>query len=683
MSSRLALHPDTYRVPVDNGVYLLGPRGPMLLNGASIAAWLERLAPVLDGTHSLEDLTKELSPERREMVESIVASLLSRGVVQERDDDEYEWSRDADVSQYAPEVGFIADHRGSALAVFSHYRDSAVLVVGSGQLLPAVVRATLRSGLRTVHAATAAHDLTDQLAAVEDEARRRDPEHRVHEHRLGSDVEAPTDLIHGVDLVLQVGEGSTEDTRTVERHCEQVNIPLAQAIVHEGAVWLVPPAVGGAPRWSTVEPRLRPGPTPSDHDGIHETACTAVASQFVQSAFRFTTGVDPTPDQALASVDLSILHSTRRRFLPHPLRLPARAPSKEEVRARWTKLAGGADLTEQELSQRAAACVDDQLGIVTLREHDWAQSPLHVTEATAHPTGPSDDHRALRTVHAGLTYQAARVAATMRAMAVYGASTVDPRRLVDTTGHPLVDPDDEPYAALAALRTGSLAAATWGYELTNPGRVRLMPAAAAFPGLRREPTMASATVGLGAGLGWDAAVVAGLLSYCHRHTLAEIAQAASPFPEVDATTVELDATGARCRGLLTAVGQPPAVYDVTGSLGVPSYAFCAGPETVTYATAESAPAALARGFTDVLRAAQARAHGQAAVAPPAVPNLPAELRGQLTGPVSLGDQLWDVPTLAGRLHDVAGWVAVAVALDHDPALAAIMPYLVQVVACDD
>jgi hypothetical protein len=83
VTGRLELCPGVYRVRVPDGLYFLGHTTAVRLTGASIADWVERLAPHLDGRNTLAELTAGQSRQRAAMVERVVASLREAGVVRE------------------------------------------------------------------------------------------------------------------------------------------------------------------------------------------------------------------------------------------------------------------------------------------------------------------------------------------------------------------------------------------------------------------------------------------------------------------------------------------------------------------------------------------------------------------------------------------------------------------------
>lgn len=685
MARRVRIHADTYYVPTEDGVYLQGNHGPVVLRGSSISQWVDQLAPYLDGRFSVDELSRGLAPDRQKMIEDIVASLRSRGVARERREDVPNPLAAAETRRYAPEITFIDYFRDSAAAAFAHYRFLRALVVGGGTLLPTVARAALRSGLRTVHAVTSSDELTGrtQLAAVLEEARRRDPDQRLVHVRLAEVTDEGLErLLRQADLVLYAADVRPDVMSAVQRGCARAGVPLGQVVLGDGEVWLVP--VGSdTPGWSAAQPRLRPVASEgTDHPRarVGDPAAAAAAARLMQDAFRVVAGTaEPGDPERLTRIDVETLDAEEHRFLAHPFTLPVRADTEAEFGERMAELAKGEPLTGEEFSRRAARCVDSRFGIVTLHEHDWAQSPLHVTEARAYPVGLPGSDDWVRVVGAAFAYDEARSAAAMRGLMRYAGLTVDPRRLVDASGSPLVSPTEDPSAALAALRNGTLAAAVWGRGLVEPRDVRPVPCTLVYPWLRSTATQDRPPAGLGAGLDWETAVLSGLLGHCHRRTLEVVARATTAYPLVDLTAVALDEAGTRCRDLLATLDKLPNVYEIRGTAGVPTYAFCSGPDTIAYATEASPTSALTAGLTQVLRAVQASAHEQPPLAPATAPTLPQHLRGGPGKVIAMSEsQLWDTPTLAARLHQ-AGLTTLVAPLDHDPRLAQIMPYLVHVV----
>lgn len=232
---------------------------------------------------------------------------------------------------------------------------------------------------------------------------------------------------------------------------------------------------------------------------------------------------------------------------------------------------------------------------------------------------------------------------------------VDERRLVHSAGHD---------------------AEVWGYDLADD-RPRLVPAASVFPTLSgRAPSRESAPW-LASGFSWAEALAFALASVCQQLTVAELDFGGEPFPLVDLGAGLLDEHGARYLEILRTWDVPVAVYEVTGALGIPSFAFCADGKTVAYRAEVDVRAALRGGLEQVVAFEQARANHQPEYAPADVVNVPHRARGvrpslpQPSEGAGQGDwvgqqrQLWNA--LARQ-----GCRVVVVPLDHDPAIADVL-----------
>lgn len=696
MSGRLLLRPDAYRARVRDGVYLLSYQGQVHLTGAAIGDLLDRLAPYLDGQHSLTDLTAALSPERRALVERIITTLQDRGMVRVRQAPEPDAGAGAaaganpgavplsggEQAEYQPEIGFVGYFRDAAIARFARYRAGTGLVIGAGPLVPALARAACFSGLRTVRVVTIGVPPPSPPAPRRDQGQRCTWRHLPRPTRA-----ALASCLSGVDVVWHAAtEQEPERIRQVEQGCSRAGVPLAQAIVTGAEVWLLPAReevsraaqAAGPISWTAIQPRLaaarRRVATAEPPDATAEppeqavsaaavpaaTPATLVASQLVQQTFRRLTGTEPVTDSTVvALVDLRTLRTERHLLLPYPTAEPAATTrTREEFAAAVEARGAGARITEHDFSQRAVRCVDPRLGLLGIDEHDWTHGPLFVSQTSVtDPLGLRGQQAPpLTATAASFSYQSARCQAVLRGLARYASL--------------LVRPDQPP-------------SGTWGWELIggDAGRVRTVPAAAAFPALRQPDPPEAATAGIAGGYDWPEAVRAGLLGQCRRLTLDEFDRTCAPRPAVDVTGTGLDPTGERCRALLVELGRMPEVRDATGSLGVPTLLFCLDGTVVAATAGPTAAEALTEGLLQTLWLVQAHIHDQPEYAPRPVPVEPPPVReGPAVTPAEIPGVAID--TLVRRLR-ASGHTPVVVPLDHDPAVAAIAPYLLHVVIHDE
>ncbi|MEV0587113.1 YcaO-like family protein [Nonomuraea sp. NPDC050310] len=632
----LSLRRDTYYAACPDGVYVLTHSGSVSLKGPTVARLLDLLAPYLDGTHTLADLTEHLPARRRELVRKLIALLVEQGLVRELP---LEAPPDA-----GGQVTFLSHFRPDPAEAFQRYRATRLRFLAPGRgpepggLLGACVRATRLTGLRDIEL-------------------------------VGADA-----LLSGPDgpVVHVADEPDVERAELVDRLCAERGIPLTQVVVVGRSAWLGP--VGAVPErgrtWSSGWLRLsaRPEVRPADRLPVRVRGAEAavVAGRLAQSLFRTATGLVEAGESTMVEIDLTTLAGRRCPFLPHPFTLPAAPPTAAGLLRTVAELERGAPLSEEEFSTRAASCARDPAGVVSEPdEHDFAQVPLHVSRVRVFdPVGTAE---AITVTGAGLGFALARYRAVLRALAAYASLMADPRRLVAEDGRALAGPGDDLTAVLGALRRGDVRAWAWGVRVGS-GEACRVPAADAFPGEPRP--------GAAAAYSWAEAVTAGVIALCHRLTVEELAAAEDPFPRVPCAGQPLDPAGGRYLAMLAAIRARVELYDVTGSLGVPAVLCRLEGEPVGCASALSSGEAVTAALEQALLHYQARQNGQADYAPPPVPDVPAGRCARPAEPVAI--------TLAQACAALerGGRRVVAVPLDHDPEVFSLMPYLVRVVLAD-
>lgn len=669
---RLSLRHDLYRAESEDGAFFLAHHGDIVLRGRSVHRWIDRLAPYLDGSLTLGDITSALPRDRRQYVESLITSLLRRGVVRERPHDRRPDDRSradaAESPEDPPEVGFLGYFHDAPVSSFERYRDSAVLVAGSEALVPFVVRALLCSGCRRIRTTSSAVPSGGRV-----------------ERRTAATTAERQELISASDAVVRVSDRASADPE-LDELCAERAIPLAQAALLAGEAWLSPLGGGSASGaagdggagsgravpWSAGLRRLT-GKEPIG-EPVDTTLATVVANQLVQRLFLTTTGVRTR--MPTRRIDAESLAGSDHELLAHPFGVAAGTETAEEFADRIAQLELGPRFDAEEFSRRTATCADARTGIFAeVRRGALAQLPLRVSRTTVtDPVGllPPDAPRPVVT-GAGCDFATARQDAALAALERYASLMVDPRRLLTEDGRPLVTPDAAPERALEALRAEELAGWVRGFDLVDR-RVRLVRADSAFPPLRGD---FAAPVGVSAADDWPAAVEAGLAAHCERWTVAEARSAHRRFPQLDPWSRCADGATEDFLHLLAAVGEHLAVHDVTGRLGVPAVAFCLGGRTASYACASTISAALHRGAKRALLSYQARREAEPAELPD-VAELPEGARGEQFADEPSRDPVDLAAALARRGHR-----PVVVPLDHDREVHRAVPGLVHVVVCHD
>ncbi|MFI9235564.1 hypothetical protein [Streptomyces sp. NPDC053079] len=605
------------------GVYLRSATGESVVSGQDAHRLLGRLVPHLTGERTVAELTAALPGDQRELVHRLLGVLWRRGFVTDARPALPHGLGPAERAAYAGEIALVGRRMDSAEHRFQQHRDRSVLLTGSTELLPWLVRAALRAGCRHVQVPRPA------LAALREHCQehRRDPAQRLS----AAQESAPADAV--VQLCAVADEA---ELIAVAERCSATGTPLVQALLAEGEAWLNP--AGATSAWR----RLRAVTAPATDQDAPAPPPGLMATQLLHQHFRRGTGLDPLP--GLLRIDGRTLRTSRHRLVPHPADRPA-APA-----AAVTEVAAAGPVTARTLLARATALVDARTGPLTaLDEGDFVQFPLWVCGAAVSdpfgllpasgPPGPLP-RRPPRVSGYGPDRDTARLTALLAGLACYAALAVDRRRLA--TGTTALD-----------LRTG---------------RTRTVPAEAAFPELT-VPT-AWPPVGAAAGLSWSQAVFDGLSQHCEARLTTMLTDGGHRPPRLDLTGLPVEHL-ARQAG---AIGDPTA-HDLSGLLSVPACAVRLGSDTVL-ACGRTLTEAATRALERALLAWQSRTSGQPAYAPSTVPPLAdGTAFSDARCAAVTADDLVRVLRPHGR--------AAAVLLDHDPQVSAVLPFLVQIVLTDD
>jgi len=185
--------------------------------------------------------------------------------------------------------------------------------------------------------------------------------------------------------------------------------------------------------------------------------------------------------------------------------------------------------------------------------------------------------------------------------------------------------------------------------------------------------------GVAAAGSWRAALERGLLQHCLDLTVAAAGEPDRPFPPVDVAGAALDDLGSRHRELLDMTRSRYAVHDVTALPGVPAFAFSLWGRTVAYRAGVTAADAIRDGLEQLLLAYQAPFNPRPPYAPPPVPQLPGPGEARPPGAAPARAEAPDdrIGALVVALES-AGRRPFARPLDRDPAVRAVLPYVLAV-----
>ncbi|MBO0867226.1 MAG: TOMM precursor leader peptide-binding protein [Micromonosporaceae bacterium] len=415
------LRTDCVYVPVgDEGVFLQTAFGSIELAGASSYRLVERIAPYLDGSRSLDDLLSGLTGERRDAVARLIETLVVRGLAHDVERDRPHGLTDAELQRYAAEISFVEQSGGAAEYRFERFRLSQPLLIGGGAPLAALVRVLLRLGLRcpTVLPVDAEPGLSGALHQCLAAARATDPQ--LNLRILPGVPSLPSvgelgPVLAGYDAVLHCDDRAQAGTAVeLARAAREAGMSSLHAMVLDAGV-LVGPVTGDQPYgcWECVWLRHCDAVAASRAPGGKPSAplsgpMAGLVAGVLGSAYLASVGGVTTPGESHVShIDLDSANTTTHTFFPHPRCATCRPAATARAAPSGTDTpVTGADA----LAKRAAVAVDWCVGLISrLDEGDHEQYPQRVVDVTVAAT-----HSGPQTVRAvGATRQAARLRAVV------------------------------------------------------------------------------------------------------------------------------------------------------------------------------------------------------------------------------------------------------------------------------
>ncbi|MDA7028445.1 putative thiazole-containing bacteriocin maturation protein [Bacillus sp. CLL-7-23] len=151
-SARLKVKQDTCFLRDPNGgVYFRNNSGSFRIKGDSIYHWIEKLWPMFNGKHTLEELTAGLSTPYRNRVFEIGDILQKNGFVRDVSCDESHKLQCEELNTYASQIEWIESFTNSGAHHFQLCRNAKVLLLGCGSFVVSMVRALAETGFTTIY----------------------------------------------------------------------------------------------------------------------------------------------------------------------------------------------------------------------------------------------------------------------------------------------------------------------------------------------------------------------------------------------------------------------------------------------------------------------------------------------------------------------------------------------------
>jgi putative thiazole-containing bacteriocin maturation protein len=328
-SMRLKVKGDTFFLPDPNGsVYFRNNLVSFRMEGRSVNQWIEKLIPMFNGEHSLDDLTNGLSPPYRDRVYEIARSLYDNGFVRDVSEDIPHQLTEAVLRKYASQIEYLDSVAGSGANRFQSYRRSKVLAVGSGPFFVSLVSALLESGLPKLHVMVTDSMPTNRqrMAEIVAHARKSDLEVAVDETDPPPEMtkQGWMEAVQPFDSILYVSqEGNLKELHKIQIACKEAGKVLLPAICWQQA-GVAGPLVqsdddGG---WESMRRRIHQTAirkNPQQH-AFSTTAGAMLSNILAFQWLKIASGVTrPELSHSFFLLDLETLEGQWHSSFPHPL----------------------------------------------------------------------------------------------------------------------------------------------------------------------------------------------------------------------------------------------------------------------------------------------------------------------------------------------------------------------------
>ena len=239
-----------------DGLLVKGEEKDFYLKGKSIARWVFALKPYLTGEYTLEQLCEKLAPAQREHMQQILTHLWQKGVVINLLPEAPEDLLPSDLyQQFRAQIEYLAHYIDYPQKQFRQWRESSLLLHGSGESLTALALFCLRNGLKriTLSPVDSARPV-GTLTSLEREATAlRQAGCPVEIEVLAHPFTSPDFSLAGYDLVVYCSnQGSLKDIYALQARCWQAGKAFLAA-TPLGREMMLGPLVSGWDQAGTLE----------------------------------------------------------------------------------------------------------------------------------------------------------------------------------------------------------------------------------------------------------------------------------------------------------------------------------------------------------------------------------------------------------------------------------------------
>ncbi|WP_419887515.1 putative thiazole-containing bacteriocin maturation protein [Neobacillus niacini] len=441
-SMRLKVKRDTFFLPDPNrGVYFRNNVSSFRMEGSMIDQWVEKLIPMFNGEHTLENLTTGLQGPYRDRVYEIAEALYRNGFVRDVSQDRSHQLKEQVLKKYASQIEFVDNLIGSGAFHFQTYRQTKVLAVGSGPFFVSLVSSLLDSGLPKFHILIKDSVQTNRRRLMElvEHVRKTDAEVEIEEVPRNNQS-TWQEMIKPFDYILYVSQkDDVEELRLLHRVSKEEKKVFLPAICLEQAGLagpLVHPDSEGC--WESAWRRIHQSALYKDQPSseFSSTAGAMLANVIVFELFKNITGVsEKEPKNKVFLQDFETLEGDWHSFMPHPM--VTGQPSSRMVEDLEMRLAKGTDRGDPGKLLLAFNQMTSKVSGIfhTWEEGDLSQLPLSQCRVQAvNPLAEGPSELLDDIVCTGLTHEEARREAGLSGIESYVSQMVGSLELPPEVG---------------------------------------------------------------------------------------------------------------------------------------------------------------------------------------------------------------------------------------------------------
>ncbi|ENQ3076943.1 putative thiazole-containing bacteriocin maturation protein [Bacillus cereus] len=327
-STRLKMKRDTFFLSNPKGeVYFRNNASSFRMEGKSINQWIEKLVPMFNGENTLGNLTDGLPELYRKRVFEIAEILYQNKFATDISQDHPHQLSEHILKKYASQIEFLDNLGVSGAYRFQSYRQTKVLVVGSGSFFVSLVSALLESGLPQFQMLITDSVQTNKrrLKELIEYAQRTDPEMAIEEIFLQKEKRnGLKDAVQPFQAILYISQGEDiEELKILHAICKEEKKIFIPAISRQG-IGLAGPLVHpeNDACWESAWRRLHKSAF-SKTSGEHTFSSTTeamLANVIVFELFKKVTDVTKhTQTNQFFLLNSETLEGNWHSFLSHPL----------------------------------------------------------------------------------------------------------------------------------------------------------------------------------------------------------------------------------------------------------------------------------------------------------------------------------------------------------------------------